>query len=156
MAVVFDGPVLARIPNAERATMFPVRRFASDVDQPRRPSNHRSRAELAVADTAKRDRVAVRAGTKFPKWLGGIIKIHHRATIITEIKFLLMFERRVDLAARHATQMLASRRTRIVSEDFQWHGGAAIHAIARSHTDRENVISGAFILENALDGLTGS
>ena len=67
-----------------------------------------------------------------------------------------MFEHRIHFAAWHSAQMRATTGARVVAEDLQRHRCAAVHTVARAHADHENIITGAFILEAALDYLPRS
>src|SRR5262249_57410834 len=87
MAIILDGFVLLRVPYAERAAELPIGRFAPDVNQTIRPVDHRARTQMAVADAAEGNRITIRARAEFPKWFGGVVKIHYRAAVVAEIKF---------------------------------------------------------------------
>src|SRR5262245_22359005 len=52
--------------------------------------------------------------------------------------------------------MFAAVGVRVVAENFEWHGGAAIDAIARADTNRENGIAIAGVFESALDYGSGA
>ena len=110
---------------------------------------------MAIAHTAKGNRIAIRAGAVLPERFGGIVEIHHRATVVTEIELLPVFDHRIDLPARHGAKVFAATGARVVTKNFQRHDGAAIHAVRRPHADDENVVAIAGILERALDGLAG-
>src|ERR1035441_2969217 len=125
VAVVLDGLVLARVPHAQRAAELSIRRLAADIDQPARAANHRARPQVTVAHPAEADRVAVCAGAKLPYRLGGIVEVHHRAAVVAEIELAGVFQHRINLAARHRTEMLAApgawidrKSTRLDSSHF--------------------------------------
>src|SRR5207244_12717848 len=93
---------------------------------------------------------------ELPVRLRGMLESHYRAGVVAKVEFLLVCEHRIHFAARHSAQMRAPTGARIMAEDLQRHRGAAIHTVVRAHADHENIITGAFILEAALDGLARS
>ena len=142
MPVVLDRPILSRIPDTERAAEFAVGRFTADINQAARPMDHRARTQVAVADASEGNRIGIRTGAESPAWFGGIVEIHHRAAVVAKVEPLLVFEHRVNLAARHSTKMPTVARPWVIAEDLQRHGCASIHAVAWPNTDHEDVVVG--------------
>src|ERR1019366_5916981 len=150
VAVVLDGLVLQRVPHAQRAAELSVGRFTADVDQPARAANHRARPQVAVAYSAEVDRVAIRAGPKLPRRLGGIIEGHHSAGVVTDVELAVVLDHRIGLTARHGAKMLAAPRSWIVAKDLHRQRRAAIDRPARTHAHHENHVPGTGVFERAL------
>ena len=91
----------------------------------------------------------------FQNGLAGIVEVHHRAAVVAEVELAGVFEHRIDLAARHAAEVLAPSGARVIAEDLQRHRRAAIDRAAGPNADHEDHVSRAGVLERALDDLPG-
>src|SRR5207247_8726866 len=61
VAIIFDGPILARVPNPDGAAQFSVGWLAADVDEAAGAANHRPRPQVSIAYAAKRNGIALSA-----------------------------------------------------------------------------------------------